>query len=90
MITVIYGPQASGKTRNAEALKRHYGCRRIVDDAFHVVRNGVRNGVGDVKLRSGDLVLTNDKATAEKLAERGAVVVDINTALRAACGARHH
>lgn len=90
MITVIYGPQASGKTRNAEAFKRHYRCRRIVDDAFRVIRNGIRNGAGDVKLRSGDLVLTNDKATAEKLAERGAVVVDIHTALAAARGARHH
>lgn len=90
MITVIYGPQASGKTRNAEALKRHYGCRRIVDDVFHVHLNRAKRGDSDVLLRSGDLVLTNDKPTAQKLAERGAVLVDINTALRASRGSRHN
>jgi hypothetical protein len=27
-----YGPMASGKTRNAEALREHYGCKTIVDE----------------------------------------------------------
>ncbi len=29
---VVYGPQGCGKTRNAEALARHYGCAEIVDE----------------------------------------------------------
>ena len=29
---VIYGPQACGKTRNAERLKRAFGARRVVDE----------------------------------------------------------
>ena len=28
----VYGPQASGKTRNGEALREHYGCTTIVDE----------------------------------------------------------
>ena len=28
----VYGPAASGKTRNAEALKRKYGCVQVVDE----------------------------------------------------------
>lgn len=29
---IVYGPQACGKTRNAEALRNHFGCANIVDD----------------------------------------------------------
>lgn len=29
--TVIYAPQGAGKTRNAEALARAYGKRRVLD-----------------------------------------------------------
>jgi hypothetical protein len=29
---VIHGPQGCGKTRRAQALARHFGCERIVDD----------------------------------------------------------
>ena len=32
---IVYGPQASGKTRNAQALKEHFGCSAIVDDWDH-------------------------------------------------------
>lgn len=32
MTVIIYGPPASGKTRNSEALRRHYGCLQVVDD----------------------------------------------------------
>jgi hypothetical protein len=32
----IYGPQASGKTRNADAFAKLFGCRKIVEaDDFH-------------------------------------------------------
>jgi len=31
MITMIYGPQASGKTRNKEALARQYAHTNIID-----------------------------------------------------------
>jgi hypothetical protein len=32
MITIIFGDQACGKTRNAEKLRAAFGCRTIVDD----------------------------------------------------------
>jgi len=31
MITIIYGPQASGKTRNREALAKHYEHATVID-----------------------------------------------------------
>lgn len=31
MLTLVYGPQASGKTRNREVLASHYGHTTIVD-----------------------------------------------------------
>lgn len=31
-IVVLYGPMASGKTRNAEAIAAHFGCTNIVDN----------------------------------------------------------
>lgn len=31
MITVIYGPQASGKTRNCDALAQHYKRTTVID-----------------------------------------------------------
>lgn len=30
---VIHGPQGCGKTRNADALAKHFGCSKIIDDA---------------------------------------------------------
>lgn len=33
MITFVYGPQASGKTRNKEALARQYAHKNIIDGA---------------------------------------------------------
>lgn len=30
--TIVHGPQACGKTRNAKALAAHFGCTSIVDD----------------------------------------------------------
>ena len=32
MSIVIHGPQACGKTRNAVALAKHFGCSSIIDD----------------------------------------------------------
>lgn len=29
---IVYGPKASGKTRHAEALRKHFGMQRIVDN----------------------------------------------------------
>lgn len=50
-IVIIYGPQASGKTVNAEALREHFGCKRTIDDwsGKHDHR----------KLEAGDLINTN-------------------------------
>lgn len=48
MITIIYGPEGSGKTRNANYLKGKYAAKRIVDEW---------NGV--FELKDGDLILTN-------------------------------
>ena len=45
---VIHGPHGCGKTRNAQALAAHFGCRRIVDDWN-----------GQSKIEEGSLVLTN-------------------------------
>lgn len=30
---IIYGPQGSGKTRYASQIAKHYGKRKIIDDA---------------------------------------------------------
>ncbi|MES2157509.1 MAG: hypothetical protein V4512_06865 [Pseudomonadota bacterium] len=32
MITIIHGPQASGKTFHKEAFAAHYGCTHIVEE----------------------------------------------------------
>lgn len=45
---VIHGPHGCGKTRNAEALAKHFGCSPIVDDWD-----------GRSKIEAGSLVLTN-------------------------------
>lgn len=33
MSIIVYGPQACGKTKNAEALRAHFKCDSIVDEA---------------------------------------------------------
>lgn len=30
--TVVYGPRGCGKTTNADAMAKAYGCHKIVDD----------------------------------------------------------
>lgn len=49
-LVIIYGPQGSGKTKHAEALKQHFGCTRIVE--------WDERPQGQA-LRDGDLALTN-------------------------------
>ena len=46
---IIYGPRASGKTRNADKFLKHYNKKRIVDDWD-----------GSTSLNDDDLVLTNE------------------------------
>lgn len=29
---IVHGPQACGKTRHAETLRRHFACREIIDN----------------------------------------------------------
>lgn len=65
---VVYGPQASGKTRNAAALCKAYGLQRVVElDAVPL----------DVKrvASEGVLMLTNSYATAAATAQRLGVKV---------------
>lgn len=45
---LIHGPQACGKTRNAQALAAHFGCSKVVDDWN-----------GRDPIAAGSLVLTN-------------------------------
>jgi hypothetical protein len=28
---IVYGPKGCGKTRNADRIRRHFGCRQVVD-----------------------------------------------------------
>lgn len=77
-IVIVHGPMASGKTRNAPALMRHYGCRRVVEWESRQAR--------ETKLMPGDLVLTNDQPNGNSLPYiyAGAKkVVGIGMALRA-------
>ncbi len=53
MITIIYGPQGSGKTRNAEAFKKHFNCKRIIDEYPNV----------ETKIEDGDLILSQEICT---------------------------
>lgn len=50
---IVYGPQACGKTRNAERLRKGFGMDRVIDDWR----------VGDIIPQRGALVLTNDPAS---------------------------
>lgn len=64
MIIVIHGPPACGKTRNKEALRRHFGCRRIVDGwEAHSDRADPSHHDGS-PIRDGDLILTTDDPVA--------------------------
>ncbi len=71
-IVIVHGPKASGKTRRAEELMRHYGCKRIIDEWD-----------GRAPLRDGDLALTNMEP---QFFVDDARVVSIATAKLAICG----
>lgn len=62
-IVILHGPQATGKTRRGEQLKRHYGCHNIIDEWD-----------GRAKLKDGDLAITNE---APPFNVPGAKVVDV-------------
>jgi len=79
-ITVIHGHQATGKTVNARAFLKQYGCARIVDDW----RPGSRFSP-ECQPRAGDLVLTTEDAAIIAKHLSDARIVDINTA-RASIG----
>lgn len=56
MSIIIYGPQGCGKSRHAEALARHFGCRHIVDG---IIDPYPRTRVDAERLKLGDtLILT--------------------------------
>lgn len=79
MITVIvYGPQGSGKTTNAEPLRKHFGCSRVVDDWHY----------GDL-ICEGDLILTNDDAVLYPRYPRRVDLVRLELALDQVEGADH-
>ena len=46
-IVIIY-EKGTGKTRRAEELRKHYGCKRVVDEWD-----------GEQELKNHDLVITN-------------------------------
>lgn len=56
-VVIVFGPPATGKTRNAEALKEHFGCTRVVDN-WDYKRN---------KLEPGDIALCNDISDIRQL-----------------------
>lgn len=56
MSVIIYGPQGCGKTRNAEALAKHFGLNHIIDDGED--ENGNSWHPGD-PVPDDTLVLTN-------------------------------
>ncbi|HBB81958.1 MAG TPA: hypothetical protein DC031_01490 [Sulfitobacter sp.] len=70
---LIYGPAACGKTRNAQALKTHYGARQIVDGFNPIGRTGqfsTDNGPPPRSLE-GAVILTNlGRDEARRVAER--------------------
>ena len=58
MITVIYGPQGSGKTLFAKKLAKHYGCDCIHDEGV--------DGQVHRRPKSGTLVLTQKEPRDNK------------------------
>lgn len=79
-ITVIHGHQKTGKTVNAHAFFKHYGCTRIVDDWCPASRWNLARESQD-----GALFLTNETSVVIEKHLPGARVIDINTA-RASIG----
>ena len=61
MTTIVWGPPGCGKTHNAERLREHFGCDRIVDEWSKFDRRS---------LRADDLVLTVEMMAADPRAIR--------------------
>ena len=68
MITIIWGPPGSGKTRNAAFLKGKYGCKRVIDEYM-----------GVQEPRDGDLLLCQQEPLIKSTNTR---VIHIAEALR--------
>lgn len=88
MLTLVYGPQASGKTRNREALASHYGHTTIVDGVSRQHRSRRfydDSGKTHTELPADALLLTTMTAqeclSFLKKHERSATLVSIKTAL---------
>lgn len=56
-IVVVYGPMASGKTHNAEAIAAHFGCTNIVDNFGEGRSVGGGATRGPLKIEAGTLLL---------------------------------
>lgn len=86
MITVIYGKPSTGKTRHAERFRVHYGCQRVLDfGEFAALDNWTQHRVSALKLRPGDLILTNAEpgTIRQGLAGHRFQAVEITHALQA-------
>lgn len=70
---VVHGPQACGKTRNAEALRKHYGLTSILDDWNPHERLPLRD----------TLVLTNANPESLGLHSLGVDVIAFEQAIEA-------
>ena len=67
MITLVYGPQASGKTRNREALAKHYGHATVIDGVFRYGRKReFRDDAGKTYFELPDDALILAAMTAEE------------------------
>lgn len=91
MRTIVYGPQASGKTRNKDALRMHYGHANVIDGAHrHHRSRKFRSDDGRVHTElPGDLLLLTNMDRRQcvsfltKHNVTDATVVSIQEALRA-------
>ena len=71
---IVYGPQACGKTTNAEALAKHFGLNKIHDEWMPSVTSVEKQNT---------LILTNEVPT-ELLAITHCKVISFNDAMRQA------
>lgn len=77
-MVIVFAPQGAGKTTHAEALRKHFGCTRVVDDWQ----------VGDLT-GEGDLMLTNDEQVLTAAVRRRVDVVTLDEALASMEGEHH-
>ena len=67
---IVWGPKGSGKTKNAEALKKHFGLRKIHDGASK----------GDRIDKFNTLILTNEHLALEQQTDRRVYhVIEVKT-----------